>query len=667
MVYLSVLSFLAAAIYFYVGYRTYRSNKKSKLCRFAFLLTLSMTIWSFAEGFLYLAENYYVSSFWNKAAAFGWCTFEALALYFVLLITGNKKIRFWYVKLLIILPAPVFLVMVLFLFGPDINTSPVTSTIFYTGNFIYSFTYLAISILLIYLWGHKSKSRIQKKQANIIVVCSTIPLLFQFLFQIILPSLGLMKPPNMGHIFMIIMLLGVNYAIIKYQFLSIPTSLITNQLFHELAGLTFLADINGCIIKANRQVFTLLDYTEDEVIGSNITDIIRFEKIDQILKECEALRELIRYQDINVSLKSGSTIPFNISIIPLRSESDLLLGLLIIGEDIRATKLLQGEIARHKLTNERLKNSEKLFRTLLEVTPIPILLVSKEFGHIRYLNNQAIELLGADRPELLDLDVNEFLVNQEDLHLLIDCVDDDKKPSKYEFLLRRKRGDQFTGLVTVVPSIYQEEEVVCACVIDMTEQKNVEDTLKQNNENISKLNQELMIMNNILANKSAKDGLTNLYNHQYMNEILETTIQEITQTKSKLCVMMLDIDHFKLVNDRFGHQVGDRVLVMIADLLMSNTRKHDYIGRYGGEEFLLVLPDTDLPAAVLIAQRIRSSIAAISDYNSHCLGNNNSRLPYYRWDNGTEKYESGRNNPTYFAWDAILFRIECGRLLSAVW
>ncbi|MDD3174399.1 MAG: diguanylate cyclase [Herbinix sp.] len=608
MIFLSVMSFTASIIYFYVGLNAFILNRKSELCRIFFLLTLSLTIWSFAGGFLYLAPNEVTYSFWNKVSAFGWCTFEALVLYFVLILTGDKLIRLRFFKLLIMMPALIFLLMVLFLFGPNIKTSPVVENVFYTGNFLYNFTYLAISIVLIYLWGHKSNSRIQKKQANIIVICSIIPFLINLIIQMILPSFNIKTLPNMGQIFSLIMFWGVNYAIIRYQFMSIPTSLITNELFNELTGLTFLLDSQGFIMKANKQVYTLLDYSEDEIVGCHITKIMKHKDMDELMVYCESIYDRMRFQDISIPLKSGVHIPINISIIPLYTKTNLLRGFLIIGEDIRVTKWLQDEIVKHKLTNEKLQNSEMLFRKLLEITPIPIILVSKYTGRIKYLNTQAMELLGADGSELIGSDITEYFVNPEDLCLLNKNFDNNKKVSKIEIQFIRKDTSAFIGLVTMIPSIYQEEEVALSCIIDLTEQKRVEETLKQNNEEITNLNRELIIMNNNLVNKSVKDGLTNLYNHQYMNEILETKIQELSITNEKLCLMMLDIDHFKRVNDRFGHLVGDKVLVTVAQLLMKNSRSNDYIGRYGGEEFIIVLPNTDLNTAALIAENIRLSI-----------------------------------------------------------
>ena len=350
MVYLSVLSFLAAALYLQIGITAFLSNKKSWIFRIFLLQTLSFTIWSVASGCIYLAKDVVEYSFWNKIGAFGWCTFEALVLYFVLVFTENKYIKYRFFKCLVLAPAPFFLFMVLFMFGPNIKTSPLIENIFYTGNFLYNFIYLAISIILIMLWGIQSKSQIHKKQSVIIALSSLIPFVLNLLFAQVLPMLGILKTPNMGQIFAIIMFLGVNYAITKYQFMSIPTTQITYELFNELTGLALLMDSQGYIMKANQQVYNLFGYSSEDVIGKHISNIIKNSEISKFMTDFESITDKIQFEDIKILLKSGERIPFDISIVPLRSNSNLLRGILLIGEDIRATIRLQDEIEKHKRT-----------------------------------------------------------------------------------------------------------------------------------------------------------------------------------------------------------------------------------------------------------------------------------------------------------------------------
>lgn len=104
------------------------------------------------------------------------------------------------------------------------------------------------------------------------------------------------------------------------------------------------------------------------------------------------------------------------------------------------------------------------------------------------------------------------------------------------------------------------------------------------------------------------DSLTGLYNRRAILRLLDEQISYSKRYKEKFSVSMLDIDHFKKVNDSYGHLAGDDVLEKIAGLLLQQIRGTDFTGRYGGEEFILVLPRTDLPSAVVIADRIRKTI-----------------------------------------------------------
>ncbi|MDD3174400.1 MAG: sensor domain-containing diguanylate cyclase [Herbinix sp.] len=273
------------------------------------------------------------------------------------------------------------------------------------------------------------------------------------------------------------------------------------------------------------------------------------------------------------------------------------------------TKWLEDEIVKHKLTNDKLQNSETLFRGILEITPIAIILVSKHTERIKYLNAQAVELLCADGADLIGRNLSEYFVNPQDVKVLNESFTINKNVSKNDISMKRSDGSRFIGFVTVIPSIYEEEEVALSCIVDMTEQKKVEETLKWNNDCIIELNKELTNINSNLINKSIKDGLTNLYNHQYMNEVLEVKLQEISKTNENLCLMMMDIDHFKRVNDKYGHLTGDKVLTVVAEIIMKNTSNNDYIGRYGGEEFIVVLPNNDLETAAAIAENLRWNIS----------------------------------------------------------
>lgn len=116
----------------------------------------------------------------------------------------------------------------------------------------------------------------------------------------------------------------------------------------------------------------------------------------------------------------------------------------------------------------------------------------------------------------------------------------------------------------------------------------------------------------IMRELSVTDELTGLYNRRASNEFLQTAIEKVDRYNEKLSAILLDIDHFKIVNDTYGHDVGDRVLVSLAKLLKESVRNVDMVARVGGEEFLILLPQINKDQASGLAERIRMSIEAYS-------------------------------------------------------
>lgn len=105
------------------------------------------------------------------------------------------------------------------------------------------------------------------------------------------------------------------------------------------------------------------------------------------------------------------------------------------------------------------------------------------------------------------------------------------------------------------------------------------------------------------------DGLTQIHNKRYLQEALERDVMRARRHDRDLCALMFDIDHFKGINDRYGHLAGDHVLRELARIIQERTRKDEVFARYGGEEFAIILPETDLDGARLLAETLRERVA----------------------------------------------------------
>jgi diguanylate cyclase (GGDEF)-like protein len=109
--------------------------------------------------------------------------------------------------------------------------------------------------------------------------------------------------------------------------------------------------------------------------------------------------------------------------------------------------------------------------------------------------------------------------------------------------------------------------------------------------------------------RARHDGLTGLLNRLAMQEALDRQLQRSRRAGDTFSVVMLDIDHFKQINDRHGHAAGDQALIQTASLLQTSVRNIDRVGRFGGEEFLVLLPGVDLARAAQVAETLRALLA----------------------------------------------------------
>jgi two-component system, cell cycle response regulator len=132
--------------------------------------------------------------------------------------------------------------------------------------------------------------------------------------------------------------------------------------------------------------------------------------------------------------------------------------------------------------------------------------------------------------------------------------------------------------------------------------------IKALQQDLTERERELQEMNDRLLHMSRTDGLTGVDNRRYIEERLSEIFAHSDRLNEPVSCVMCDIDHFKSVNDSHGHQAGDSVLRAFADLLKEEIREIDRIGRYGGEEFLLILPGTVLDAGVTLAERVRQKV-----------------------------------------------------------
>ena len=131
---------------------------------------------------------------------------------------------------------------------------------------------------------------------------------------------------------------------------------------------------------------------------------------------------------------------------------------------------------------------------------------------------------------------------------------------------------------------------------------------------LQRSNAELEKLNRFFRELAVRDGLTGLYNHRHLHEVLHQEVERAERYSRPLSIAFIDVDHFKQYNDTFGHQKGDEVLRMLAELFTKNVREMDVVARWGGEEFVIVAPETSAEDCVRMAEKLRKAVAECPVY-----------------------------------------------------
>lgn len=143
---------------------------------------------------------------------------------------------------------------------------------------------------------------------------------------------------------------------------------------------------------------------------------------------------------------------------------------------------------------------------------------------------------------------------------------------------------------------------------DVTDRKQVEKKLRQANERLQSQLIEIGTLQSKLRSQAVRDPLTNLFNRRYLDETLDRELARAARENYSVCLIMLDLDHFKKVNDTYGHEAGDFVLKALAETISSRSRRGDFACRYGGEEFVIVMPNIALDTAYQRAEKLRKTL-----------------------------------------------------------
>jgi diguanylate cyclase (GGDEF)-like protein/PAS domain S-box-containing protein len=233
-------------------------------------------------------------------------------------------------------------------------------------------------------------------------------------------------------------------------------------------------------------------------------------------------------------------------------------------------------------------------------------------GIITYVNDKFCEISGYTKDELIGKPHNIIRHPDMDREAFKDLWDTIKAKKSWHGIVTnmKKDGGQYIVDTNVIPILDVDGDVTEYIAIrhDITELEETKQQLRNINKAMKSKVDELYSMTHTLEEKAHKDNLTGIHNRDSFEERFTHEIEYARENSLPLSLMLFDLDNFKEVNDSYGHQAGDNILVEISSVVSQNIKASDIFARWGGEEFAILLPSTSLEGAYNFAQKLREII-----------------------------------------------------------
>ncbi len=272
------------------------------------------------------------------------------------------------------------------------------------------------------------------------------------------------------------------------------------------------------------------------------------------------------------------------------------------------------EILTQSNQNYKSENSNLLTEYKKAVDLSNIVSKTNPKGVITYVNDKFCEISGYTRDELIGKPHN--IIRHPDMprEAFKDLWDTIKAKKSWNGVVTnmKKDGGQYIVDTTVIPILDVDGDVVEYIAIrhDITELEETKQQLRNINKAMKSKVDELYSMTNTLEQKAFKDNLTGINNRENFEDIFSIEIARAKQNNLPLSLIIFDVDHFKLINDTYGHQAGDIILKELVGLIADHIKNGDIFARWGGEEFVVLTPSTEIVGAHNLAENLRKLVQA---------------------------------------------------------
>ncbi|MBU2552414.1 MAG: diguanylate cyclase [Proteobacteria bacterium] len=256
---------------------------------------------------------------------------------------------------------------------------------------------------------------------------------------------------------------------------------------------------------------------------------------------------------------------------------------------------VKGLYAELQVRQAKIEKTRDYLENLLDSSIDAI--ISVDHRHrIIFFGRGAEDMFGYPFNEVQGKPLHVVLKNgRRDMDRLLNRLAVEERVKNFEVEIQKKNGKVLFTDVSASSLSHEDGAAGLLLVLkDVADRKRLEEELRESNLILEKL--------------SLTDGLTGLYNHRHFQQCLQDEFHRSRRFNSPMSLIMIDLDDFKMVNDTYGHPVGDKVLLLLADMIRESIREVDTAARYGGEEFAIILPQTDVENSQSVAERLKETI-----------------------------------------------------------
>ncbi len=347
---------------------------------------------------------------------------------------------------------------------------------------------------------------------------------------------------------------------------------------NNVGSYIYTKDVNGCYTFVNHAVERVFNEASEDIIGKDDSHFFDLDVYNQLkINDLKVLSEdtLISSEEVNLIKSTGELKTFHTVKKSLTNDVGEIIGMCGISTDISQQKELENTV----------KEQNKLLDAVLNNVDAYIYMKDEQ-RYFRYVNNKTAEMFGQSNEDIigkLDSDViGEEMANhfwQSDR-----LVFETNEKQTIEEVVDDGEGNLRHYLSVKMPyKLNEESQALIGFSTDVTELYQLKEEFKK---------------------QANTDALTGLYNRRYFFKYAAKEFSRAKRNKLDMSAISIDIDYFKKINDKYGHPVGDKVLIEMSNNIFPNLRQEDILARVGGEEFAIILPDTTLEEAKAVAQRI---------------------------------------------------------------